>query len=263
MGVLILSEKFKILKNIFIYLLTYFVVNIITVFLITIILGDNIEDLHSESYFWGTIASFVTLFIYSSILKKSNSSLLKQCNFQKISIKTFLSIIIITILLSITTEYFILKLDSISIFQNSKSSYYSSDSFLWIICAIILGPIYEEILFRGLIYNEFKKTFNSIVSIIIQSLIFSIMHFDLVQIIYTAVLGIFLALLYTWSQSIIAPIIAHISFNFFGTYFTPYLPSYAGKNFSLYVIFSSILFTISLRFLYKSLKNEKLTNHFL
>ena len=252
-----MSKKYKIIKNISIYLLTYFIVNIIIAFLIAIIWETNIEsDLHSKSYFWGTIGSVITLFIYSFLLKKNNSSLLKQCNFGKINIKTFLYIIVIAIFLSITTEYFILQLESIDIFQNSNSVYYNSKSFLWAICAIILGPIYEEILFRGLIYNELKKTLNSVASIIIQALIFAIMHFDFVQIIYTSVLGVFVALLYTWTKSIISSIVAHITFNFFGTYCINYLSNFTNENFYLYAIFSAILFPISIIFLYKSLKKN-------
>ena len=77
----------------------------------------------------------------------------------------------------------------------------------------ILGPIIEEYIFRGVIFNKLK-TFNSKkTSIIITTLIFSIMHFELSQIIYTLIVGYYLIYLYSETNNIKTSIIGHIIIN--------------------------------------------------
>ncbi|MFN2987262.1 lysostaphin resistance A-like protein, partial [Escherichia coli] len=65
----------------------------------------------------------------------------------------------------------------------------ASKSALQLVIAIILIPIYEEIVFRGIIFGYLRKNFNIIVAILVQALIFGIMHLNLVQGIYTFILG--------------------------------------------------------------------------
>ncbi|MBU5894754.1 CPBP family intramembrane metalloprotease, partial [Vibrio cholerae O1] len=76
--------------------------------------------------------------------------------------------------------------------------------------AIILIPIYEQIVFRGIIFGYLRKNFNIIGAVLVQALIFGIMHLNLVQGIYTFILGIVLALIYMYSDSILGNITVHI-----------------------------------------------------
>ena len=50
-------------------------------------------------------------------------------------------------------------------------------------------------------------------AVLVQALIFGIMHLNLVQGIYTFILGIVLALIYMYSDSILGNITVHIIFN--------------------------------------------------
>ena len=77
----------------------------------------------------------------------------------------------------------------------------------------IIGPIYEEILFRYLLYNRLKKEFNIKKSIIITTLIFAIIHLSPIKIIYAFILGLVLNLIYEKHKNIIAPILLHIGAN--------------------------------------------------
>lgn len=58
-------------------------------------------------------------------------------------------------------------------------------------CLVI--PIAEELLFRGVVYKRLKLYFGVTPALIGSALIFGIMHVNLVQFLYAAVIGLFLA----------------------------------------------------------------------
>ena len=82
-----------------------------------------------------------------------------------------------------------------------------------IICAGILIPIVEEIIFRGLIFNRIKCQYNFLAGLLISSLLFGIYHGNIVQGIYATLLGIFLGFAYHKTKSILIPIFIHMSGN--------------------------------------------------
>ena len=84
-----------------------------------------------------------------------------------------------------------------------------------IICAGILIPIVEEILFRGLIFNRIKCQYNFVAGLLISSLLFGIYHGNIVQGIYATLLGIFLGFAYHKTKSILIPIFIHMGGNTF------------------------------------------------
>ncbi|HBE79830.1 MAG TPA: hypothetical protein DDW65_18925 [Firmicutes bacterium] len=69
--------------------------------------------------------------------------------------------------------------------------------------------VFEEIFYRGLIFNELKKKLPVIVAILIQALIFAVCH-DKARMPHAFIAGILFAVTYLWFKTIWAPIIAHI-----------------------------------------------------
>lgn len=84
---------------------------------------------------------------------------------------------------------------------------------LQIITLIILGPFMEELLFRGLIYNNLKIFTDKTIAAYITSIIFGVYHFNLVQGLYTFVLGILLVYVFEKYETLIAPYLLHLSAN--------------------------------------------------
>jgi membrane protease YdiL (CAAX protease family) len=88
-----------------------------------------------------------------------------------------------------------------------------------VIYAIILGPILEELCFRGVTYGLFEKAgLRPGLVILFSSLLFGAIHLILIQVLYAAFLGLFLGFLRYKYRSIKITIVAHILFNFTGTY---------------------------------------------
>lgn len=83
------------------------------------------------------------------------------------------------------------------------------------ICSSIIGPIFEEILFRYSLINKLLKFNNKKVSIILGGIIFSLCHNNIITIIYAFIIGLINSYIYIESKDIIIPIIIHISLNSF------------------------------------------------
>lgn len=84
-----------------------------------------------------------------------------------------------------------------------------------VIGTVILAPVGEEILCRGLIFHYAKKVSNKfMIANMIQALAFGIMHMNLVQGVYAFVMGLVLGILYERFQSLYLCILAHFVINF-------------------------------------------------
>ena len=87
----------------------------------------------------------------------------------------------------------------------------------------ILGPIIEELIFRGIIYNELKSKYSNMKSILITTIFFAIIHINIIQILYALIIGFILIFVYEKYNNIKAPIILHMASNITTTLFLPLL----------------------------------------
>jgi membrane protease YdiL (CAAX protease family) len=78
---------------------------------------------------------------------------------------------------------------------------------------IILGPIIEEIIFRGVLYSPYRKKYGPTVAVLLTSLFFCAFH-PIRAFVVTLIDGIIFGTLYEKTESIIPPIIAHCTINF-------------------------------------------------
>lgn len=82
-----------------------------------------------------------------------------------------------------------------------------------LLCSGLMGPILEEYLFRGIIYNKLKLFNNEHISILLTALIFSLLHGNLFNIINAFMLNYLLIFIYHKYRTLLAPIILHIAVN--------------------------------------------------
>ena len=106
------------------------------------------------------------------------------------------------------------------IFVKSFSSYNSmiaefsgSTSFLFIFTAVIMAPVVEELVFRGLTLHYAKQSFNLILANIIQALLFGLYHGNLIQGIYAFIFGLLLGFIAIKTDSLITGILLHMVIN--------------------------------------------------
>ena len=98
--------------------------------------------------------------------------------------------------------------------------------------AIVLAPIAEEILFRGVLYSFIRKLGFPALALWSTSLLFALIHWNAMTFMPLLVLAVVLALLYEKTDNLLAPIAMHSLFNalnfvlfYFGDWFSRFLPS--------------------------------------
>lgn len=86
----------------------------------------------------------------------------------------------------------------------------------------IIGPICEEIVFRGYLFSGLRSKGNAVFAILCSSLIFGIYHMSLLKLFTTGFLGIILCLAVEYSGSIFNSMLMHIINNAFSVVFMYY-----------------------------------------
>ncbi|MCR6514567.1 MAG: lysostaphin resistance A-like protein [Clostridium chrysemydis] len=193
----------------------YYVVSILCMFVLGPIgyINGGIEKINGLIL---SVPPLVLIVVIIMILKDRYKTNLKE-TFEKLDIRKFNS----------SSKKLVILLSIIGVFIGSGISYDISKffkeldvdlsfldgavkTFTGCIGIAILGPISEEILCRGLILKRLLKNNNVYVALIVQALIFSIMHGNFVQGINAFIFGIGLGVLYLYSNSLLAPILVHI-----------------------------------------------------
>lgn len=116
----------------------------------------------------------------------------------------------------------------------------TNTSYFWVLLLSegIVGPILEEYLFRGVVYHKLKELYTTKNAMIFCTLLFALFHGNLLQIIFAALLGTILILLYEKYQDIKIPILFHSIVNLVSLLCIPHLQN-------IYFVFTMALFFVS------------------
>ena len=85
--------------------------------------------------------------------------------------------------------------------------------YLAILSSGIIGPILEEILFRYVFLNRLRNFFTTRNAILLSSLVFALLHGDIITMIYAFIMGFIFAYVYVKYDNIKVSIMCHISAN--------------------------------------------------
>lgn len=116
--------------------------------------------------------------------------------------------------------------------QNSQSSSLLGGSMAFaIIYTVLIAPVCEETIFRGLVLTIFDGKLPKWLGILISSLVFALIHLPSpIAFIYTLTLGVVLGFVRYRTKSLVPCVLAHIIFN--ATNYLLFLP----LNIGLYVV---------------------------
>ncbi len=164
-----------------------------------------------------SLAAFMLLWLIFVIRKKSIFSFI---SLRKIGLKEAGIIATAGAALNILVTYIMQYMVSATVLKDHVADFEKlikplmDGSFIGVVFTVgIVAPVFEEILFRGLIYNELRKSMPVGVAVLLQAVAFAIFHGNLVQGVYTVVIGIVFALVYIWFKSIWAAIAIHVFYN--------------------------------------------------
>lgn len=165
------------------------------------------------------IESLIILYLFFSFPDYFKSMLNKKLNGFLNGILLYFALIPILSISVLLSIYIFEKLGFRPMPQNIVFIYFQVKSvfvltFLFFI-STVFAPIFEEILFRGFLYNALKEKFSTFFSIFISSLIFSLFHGEIFVFLGIFFLGIVLSYIFEKTGNIWVCIGLHFSNNFF------------------------------------------------
>ena len=90
----------------------------------------------------------------------------------------------------------------------------TSSPIILIFSAAIVAPIYEEIIFRGILLKGMAKKINPTIALVVSALLFALVHMNIPQGINAFLLGLVIGFIYLKMGSIYLSIFAHFINNF-------------------------------------------------
>lgn len=96
-----------------------------------------------------------------------------------------------------------------------ESSIGGANPLLAFVVVVLGASLVEEVMLRGLFFRKFENIVNGTVLVILSGLFFGIFHLNIIQGVFTTVIGIFFALGFYWTKSLWVPILMHAGNNFF------------------------------------------------
>lgn len=130
-----------------------------------------------------------------------------------------------------------------------SSSVYSEVGIIVLLHTLVSAPIVEEWVLRGLVYDRMKKGMKTIVAMLISSVLFGLLHGNLVWAAYAAVFGMVLAWVFDRTKSLLASILLHFSFNLCGI-LLGFLPETAPDWVGVAIVAAAVVFTAVGAFLF-------------
>ena len=283
------SSLFKVFILLAILLASFFLHHLLALGLISLLFENGFNlffsyDLASPTsvnilkivQFFSATGTFITpIFIYG-YLTKFNFGIYTSFSRQNV-VLAICTIILITPLVSYLIElsmsiefpYWLQNFDRDS--ETIVLAFLKMNSFQDLIFNLLVMAIVpalgEELFFRGFLQNTFFNFFKSShLAIVITSILFSLIHFDLEGFIPRLFLGTILGYMFLWTQSLWVPIIAHFVNNALAIIISyPYFKSYEiVQNFNHYsesslpntslgaIIFSLVSVSVLLYLLYSN-----------
>lgn len=98
-------------------------------------------------------------------------------------------------------------------FQSHQQNMAKYPVLLVLLATTIFSPLGEEALMRGMVYPLYRRSFGVLNAAITTSVVFALMHGNLVQAALAVPLGVFLALVYEITQKVSVVVLLHMLFN--------------------------------------------------
>lgn len=240
------------LKELFSFIILLFIIQFFLNFL-------NIVNINYVWIYVGVIFYFI--FKFRKCFESFKNDFYKLFSIN--NIKTILYIVVLNILLSYGLLYlstYILSIfpDLNNFIEFSFSSLNLNFSLIGItgfISTVLISPISEELIFRGVLFNRLKFIVPTFISVLITSLLFASMH-GFGSIIAAFVFGLCMSILYIKTDNILVPISAHFLNNFIAETIVILDSTNILFNNNWIIVFVSILSVVSAILIFISLNKE-------
>lgn len=195
--------------------LMYYVALTIGTYVAQMIFGTGIENYMICKIVGSIVAIPVVFADYKNDLMMTGQYG-KEVLWKELQIKKLLLIIATTICLSVGLNNMISMSALVQMsqeYQNASDAFYGSSLGLEILGSAMITPVLEELLFRGVVFGRLRRRMGMWTSVLLSSLIFAALHFNIVQFIYAFLLGIVFALYVEKTGKLYPAVLAHMTAN--------------------------------------------------
>lgn len=98
-------------------------------------------------------------------------------------------------------------------YLDTSAAFYYAPVPVQVLCLGIIVPLAEELMFRGILFKRCRENSSFWGAAFLSAILFVLVHSNSVQMIYTMVLGLFLAYVYEKYASFKAPVLVHMAAN--------------------------------------------------
>ncbi len=185
--------------------------------------GKSVEDVTSSglyialSYAFSSLAFIVSIVVFC---KKNNTKITSVFECEKPTKISVISTLLIAFAmlfgLSFINEFIVLIVGKLGIeITSPKMPEFSILNFILIVIFVcVLPPIFEEVIFRNIIYKNLSN-YGTIMAILLSSLVFSLYHMSLSQTVYQFIVGVLFALIIYGGGNYILTAFCHFINNLF------------------------------------------------
>lgn len=179
---------------------------------------DNFESfLFGSQMYFSFFAGLMALFIYWLIIIAGKKSVKGRLDLMPVSLQSLSLIVPLGIFfnLFITNLLAVIPIPEhlMQDYAEASSSLQGEVTLAMILAAVIMAPVIEEVLFRGLVFKSLLRGMPLIPALILQACIFGLMHGQIIWICYATVIGIVLGVIKTRYGSLYPCILFHFVFN--------------------------------------------------
>lgn len=212
-------------------------------------LENDLDFLVNILFIQGLIGYMVFGLWYMGVFKNEEKTPLSQLFSVKRAVLCFIMAVCyqvaITFLVALAASFFPQQVEE---YSEKMQEFSSSGTPAYYLYSIIVAPIAEEMVFRGVSLNHLKRAMPFWLANILQAVLFGVLHMDIVQGTYAFAMGIVLGLMFKKYNSLYASIFLHICINLTGG-ITGYISS--GVGFLALLVFSFLGVAYSLCILLK------------
>lgn len=160
------------------------------------------------------IITLIGMVVIDDLKKKDKIRIKKYLNPRKINISLLLEYLFLTFIIRIVLEQLILFLPFKETIVQVPSDIF--EIIVEFIATCIFAPIFEEITFRFGLYKKLNKKYNVVISMIITSLVFAIVHlYNVDGIIILSVLALMWNYSFNKTNNLMYPIMLHFFHNIY------------------------------------------------
>lgn len=230
------NNAVKLIRSIFSLFLIYIGVQFLSVFIalpfmlvFSLLLKQNLFDETSSSLHYLILdctCQIVSIYFFAKIYREKDFNITKIDN--HMSLKTLGKYALISLGASGISVLWIFLAEFLSNYfpfiKNSleslieHNSIFNGGPILAFISVVILAPIVEELIFRGIIFNEVAKYKGGAFPVIISALLFGLAHGEPVQIVYAFIGGLVLGFVYSKTHSLPIVMFLHMLNNLLATF---------------------------------------------